>query len=91
MIAMKSTEFLQHSPLYREFLAERDEILRHKWLESEKLGHDIGFDQALLEWVRKHRDGWRAARRAQPRPCRGEGVRAGDPFQGAELPPQVRR
>ncbi len=25
-----------NSALYREFLAERDEILRHKWLESEK-------------------------------------------------------
>ena len=27
------------SELYREFLAEREEILKHKWLESEKLGH----------------------------------------------------
>ena len=57
-------EFVKRSSLYQEFLAERDEILRHKWLESERLGHDIGFERALLDWIRKHRDGWRAARRS---------------------------
>ena len=33
-----SDELLKNSSLYREFLAEREEILRHKWLESEKVG-----------------------------------------------------
>jgi hypothetical protein len=47
---------------YEEFLAQRDEILRHKWIESEKAGHDIGFEQALLDWVRHHRDNWRKER-----------------------------
>jgi hypothetical protein len=47
---------------YAEFLAERDEILRHKWIESEKAGCDIGFEQALLDWVRNHRDAWRRRR-----------------------------
>jgi hypothetical protein len=55
---------LNRSTLYQEFLAEREEILRHKWIESEKAGKDIGFERALLDWIRKHRDGWRAARRA---------------------------
>jgi hypothetical protein len=59
----KDNDFLQRSSLYREFLAEREEILRHKWIESEKAGKDIGFERALLDWIRKHRDGWRAARR----------------------------
>lgn len=54
---------LARSSLYREFLAEREEILRHKWIESEKAGKDIGFERALLDWIRKHRDGWRATRR----------------------------
>lgn len=57
--------FVQKSSLYQEFLAEREEILRHKWIESERLGYDIGFERALLDWIRKHRDSWRAARRAQ--------------------------
>ncbi len=58
-----SREFVKQSSLYQEFLAEREEILKHKWLESERLGYDIGFERALLDWIRKHREGWRAARR----------------------------
>ncbi len=48
--------------LRAQYLAERDEILRHKWLESEKAGRDIGFEQALVDWVRNHREAWRAGR-----------------------------
>jgi hypothetical protein len=59
-----SSDFMKQSSLYQEFLAEREEILRHKWIESERLGQDIGFERALLDWIRKHREGWRAARRA---------------------------
>lgn len=60
-----SKDFVKQSSLYQEFLAEREEILRHKWIESERLGYDIGFERALLDWIRKHRDAWRANRRAQ--------------------------
>ncbi|MEO0509356.1 MAG: hypothetical protein AAF065_05825 [Verrucomicrobiota bacterium] len=55
-------DFAQRSSLYQEFLAEREEILKHKWLESEKLGKDIGFERALLDWIRKHRESWRQTR-----------------------------
>ncbi len=58
-------DFVKQSSLYQEFLAEREEILKHKWIESERLGYDIGFERALLDWIRKHRDCWRAARGAQ--------------------------
>ena len=54
--------FAKRSTLYQEFLAEREEILRHKWIESEKKGKDIGFERALLDWIRKHRESWRGAR-----------------------------
>jgi len=54
--------FAQRSTLYQEFLAEREEILRHKWIESEKQGKDIGFERALLDWIRKHRESWRGTR-----------------------------
>src|SRR3954464_11666801 len=60
-----SRAFVKQSSLYQEFLAEREEILKHKWLESERLGYDIGFERALLDWIRKHRESWRAARRKQ--------------------------
>ena len=58
-----SREMVMNSALYREFLAERDEILRHKWLESEKQGYDIGFERALLDWIVKYRSNWRKARK----------------------------
>ena len=54
----------QESLLYKEFLAEREEILRHKWIESEKAGHDIGFEKALLDWVLRFRTSWRQQRQA---------------------------
>jgi hypothetical protein len=54
---------LKNTPLYQEFLAEREEILKHKWLESEKQGTDIGFEKALLDWIVKHRSTWRNHRR----------------------------
>jgi hypothetical protein len=60
-----SRDFVKQSSLYQEFLAEREEILKHKWIESERLGYDIGFERALLDWIRKHRESWRAARRSQ--------------------------
>jgi hypothetical protein len=46
-------------------LAEREEILRHKWIESEKAGYDIGFERALLDWIVKHRSAWRERRLRQ--------------------------
>ena len=59
----EQSQFVKNSVLYKEFLAEREEILRHKWLESEKVGHDIGFERALLDWIVKHRANWRKFRR----------------------------
>ncbi len=63
--APETRDFVKKSSLYQEFLAEREEILRHKWLESERLGYDIGFERALLDWIRKHREDWRGARRGK--------------------------
>jgi hypothetical protein len=60
--AENNSDLVKNSVLYKEFLAEREEILRHKWIESEKLGHDIGFEKALLDWIVKHRSAWRERR-----------------------------
>ena len=62
LASMHGGDLLNNSTLYREFLAEREEILRHKWFESEKAGRDIGFERALLDWMLKHRTPWRSAR-----------------------------
>ena len=61
------SQFVKNSVLYKEFLAEREEILKHKWIESEKAGNDIGFEKALLDWIVKHRSNWRAKRLKEPR------------------------
>ena len=63
-IPKNNQDMMKRSSLYAEFLAEREEILKHKWLESEKAGQDIGFERALLDWIRKHRDSWRISRRS---------------------------
>lgn len=59
---------IQTSTLYQEFQAERAEIMLHKWYESEKAGHDVGFDHALTDWIVKHRAAWRRGRSDKP-PC----------------------
>jgi hypothetical protein len=61
------TQFVKNSTLYKEFLAEREEILKHKWIESEKEGKDIGFEKALLDWIVKHRSNWRSRRMKETR------------------------
>jgi hypothetical protein len=50
---------VKQSLLYREFQAEHEEILRHKWFESEKEGHDIGFELAQVDWRIKYGSQWR--------------------------------
>ena len=65
---------VKKSSFYREFQAEREEIMRHKWIESEKAGHDIGFERALTEWIIKHRSKWRRSRQTRPNPT---GLEAG--------------
>ena len=62
-------DLLKRSSLYREFLAEREEIMRHKWLESEKAGCDIGFEHALTDWIVKHRSQWRRTRTSSQVAC----------------------
>jgi len=64
-------DLLRNSTLYREFQAEREEILKHKWIESEKAGYDIGFERALTDWILKHRSKWRAYRQALARQQQG--------------------
>ena len=59
---LSDSDLLKNSSLYREFMAEREEILKHKWIESEKAGCDIGFERALTDWIVRHRTKWRTER-----------------------------
>jgi len=68
--AIESDEGLPfaHSTVIQEIQEEREEILRYKWLESEKAHQDIGFEKALLRWVIRHRSTWLEQRRRN-QPC----------------------
>ncbi len=35
-----------------------DEINRHLWIESEKAGRDIGFEEAKVDWLKKFSKAW---------------------------------
>jgi len=54
-------ESFKKTRLFQVLYAEKAEILRHKWLESEKAGRDIGFDSAVIDWSVNHRTAWRRA------------------------------
>lgn len=55
---MQSKKNFSDSSVYQNFLREREEILKLKWIESEKKGEDIGFEKALITWVMRHRKDW---------------------------------
>lgn len=47
--------WVMNTRLCREWEVTKQEILRHKWYESEKAGHDIGWDRAALDWMIRFR------------------------------------
>ncbi len=38
------------------------EIRKHKWIESEKLGQEIGFATAAYDWINKYGYAWKQFR-----------------------------
>jgi hypothetical protein len=34
------------------------EIRKHKWIESEKKGYELGFATCALDWIQKYGDQW---------------------------------
>ena len=43
-----------------------EEINRHKWLESEIAGYDIGFEKATEDWLKKYAHAWMAYHVSSP-------------------------
>jgi hypothetical protein len=50
------------SPLAEFIRSQQEEITKYKWIESEKNGHDIGWDRATQEWMEKHFPDWKRYR-----------------------------
>lgn len=55
---------IQQTPYYQRHLLEQKEIDSLKWIESEKVGYDIGIERARwIWWTTGHRTRWIAAMR----------------------------
>lgn len=39
--------------IFRKWEETKENILVHKWLESEKAGYDIGWERACVDWMIK--------------------------------------
>jgi hypothetical protein len=42
---------IEKSLLYRKYMEEREHILRNKWYMSERVGKDVGYEKAFLDWL----------------------------------------
>lgn len=56
---------LKNSELLKDVLVQ-EEIKRHCWIESEKVGHDIGCDNAAVDWLNRFSDGSRCTEKVKP-------------------------
>jgi hypothetical protein len=49
---------VRESLLFRRHSSRLRDVHAHKWFESEKAGHDVGFSHALIDWIFKHASNW---------------------------------
>ena len=49
---------IAQSELWQFFLAQRDEILKAKWIDSRNAGYDIGMERAIRDWLQKNHPLW---------------------------------
>ena len=59
--------YVNNDPLAEMMRSRREEIEKYRWIESERLGYDIGLERAEREWRRKHARAWRESLRATSR------------------------
>ena len=62
MILLSNNPYVKAQKLANAAL-EHIEILKHKWLESEKVGHDVGMKTAQKSWSKNHAKAWRKHRK----------------------------
>lgn len=49
-----------------------EEINRHRWIESEKTGCDIGFERASTDWLERFSQAWMDYHMPKQRPSSGD-------------------
>ncbi len=55
---------IERSNLYHVWLQEREHVERNRWYLSERVGHDVGWHAAKLDWDMRFRAKWIAGLRA---------------------------
>jgi hypothetical protein len=65
-----ANDSLKDSSVHIKAQAESEETLEHTWHEPGGGGHDVGFVQALADWIIKHRANWRDSRQPESQPDR---------------------
>ena len=74
MSEQEDPSWLENTTLMATWRSMKEEILRHKWLESEKEGSDIGWERAFVNWMAHHRIGFERARRSVEEAESGRGI-----------------
>jgi hypothetical protein len=49
---------IKDTSIYKESLAQKEEVMKHKWYESERAGRDVGFAYAIIDWTIKFKNKW---------------------------------
>ncbi len=75
-------------PLLELIRHQQEEIAKYKWIESEKAGHDIGWERATAEWLEKHFPDWERHQRSR---AIDEALHATAPRQQRLRPQRARR
>lgn len=52
---------IEQSRYYQFYLREKEEVLKHKWVLSERNRGEVTFEYARWDWIVHHRAGWVAA------------------------------
>ena len=60
-------DLMKNSSPYQGFQGQRQEVMKHEWIESEKAECDIQFERALTDWIIKHRSRWLKRRQQESR------------------------
>ena len=47
---------LKETLLYKRYKEDVEHIHKNKWYMSEKVGYDVGYEKALLDWIIYHKN-----------------------------------
>jgi len=51
---------VKHTKSSEVFQKQIEEIQKHRWIESERLGYDVGIQWAAEDWICKYAEAFRA-------------------------------